>query len=230
MSCLALLLNTTAGKAGRFHVNEALGLHVKCVFFWGHWLLCLNAIILHFARTYTYMMGYALRLPRSHCREWCSQVEGILESRGYWLWLRTVCALHSKWPPLPYHLWIINVQSVGLSFVIGHSDTVQFSSQPHASLWELGSSLKPPSPPSLHPPSPPPSLCSALWITQEPWSTSVCYYLARGKMLSWRNCLVSSHYSNISQTQGPWKALEISICVAFKSQYIPAVSCVAFKV
>lgn len=59
------------------------------------------------------------------------------------MWLGTVCALHSKWPPLPYHLWIINVQSVGLSFVIGHSDTVQFSSQPHASLREPGSSLNP---------------------------------------------------------------------------------------
>lgn len=71
-------------------------------------------------------------------------------------------------------------------------------------------------------PSPitPPSPCSVLWITQEPWSTSVCYYLARGKMLSSCNCLASSHYSNISQTQGPWKALEINICVAFKSPYI----------
>lgn len=174
---------------------------------------------------YTYRIARAFCLPRSHCRGWGSQVEGILESKQYRLWLGTVCTLHSKWPPLPYHLWIINVQSVGLSFVIGHSDTVQFSSQPHASLRELGSSLNP-----LPSPIPPPSPCSVLWITQEPWSTSVCYYLAGGKMLSWRNCLASSHYSNISQTQGPWKALEINICVAFKLQYIPAVSCVAFKV
>lgn len=68
------------------------------------------------------------------------------------MWLGTVCALHSKWAPLPYHLWVINVQSVGLSFVIGHSDTVQFSSQPRASLRELGSSLNP----SV--PRPPPTL------------------------------------------------------------------------
>lgn len=98
---------------------------------------------------YTYRIARAFCLPRSHCRGWGSQVEGILESRQYRLWLGTVCTLHSKWPPLPYHLWIINVQSVGLSFVIGHSDTVQFSSQPHASLRELGSSLNP-----LHPPFP----------------------------------------------------------------------------
>lgn len=53
-------------------------------------------------------------------------MECILESRGYRLWLETGRAFHSKWTPLPYHLWIINVQPVGLSFVIAHSDTVQF--------------------------------------------------------------------------------------------------------
>lgn len=147
-----------------------------------------------------------------------SRVEGILESRGYWLWLGTVCALHSKWLPLPYHLWIINVQSVSLSFLIGHSDTVQFSSQPHASFREQISSGSPP------------LSCCFINHTEEPWSLSVCYYLASGQMLSPCNCLTPSHYSNIIQTQRPRKALEISICVAFKLQYKPAVSSVAFEV
>lgn len=161
-----------------------------------------------------------------HCRGWGSQVEGTLESSRYRLWLGTVCTLHSKWPPLPYHLWIINVQSVSLSFAIGHSNTVQFSSQTRASLRKPGSSLNLPVPPTSLSASP----RSVLWITQEPWSTSVCCYLAGGKMLSWCNCLTSSHYSNISPTQGLQKALGINICVAFKLQYIPAVSCVAFEV
>lgn len=76
-------------------------------------------------------------------------MEGTLESSRYRLWLGTVCTLHSKWPPLPYHLWIINVQSVGLSFAIGHSNTVQFSSQTRASLRKPGSSLNLPRPSHL---------------------------------------------------------------------------------
>lgn len=153
-----------------------------------------------------------------------SQVEGILESRGYWLWLGTVCALHSKWPPLPYHLWIINVQSVCLSSVIGHSDTVPFSSQPCASLrsWAL---LWIP-----HPPFPLPHHALFYESHRNPGQRVSATILPEGKMLSWCNCLTYSHYSNISQTQGPSKAVEINICVAFKLQYIPAVSCVAFKV
>lgn len=53
---------------------------------------------------------------------------GTLESSRYRLWLRTLCTLHSKWPPLPSRLWIINVKSVGPSFAIAHSNTVQFAS------------------------------------------------------------------------------------------------------
>lgn len=128
-------------------------------FFWGtllHWLLvfeqCVgNNCAFPHACTHAHVHDACAFCPchTSIAERGGSQVEGILESRGYWLWLGTVCALHSKWPPLPYHLWIINVQSVGLSFVIGHSDTVQFSSQPHASLRELGSSLNPSHFPSL---------------------------------------------------------------------------------
>lgn len=231
MSCLALLSGTSAIKAGNFHIDKELALHVKYGFFWGtllRWLLVFEEYVgnnspFPHAPTHTYMMLMRSACHISIAESGGSQVEDILESRGYWLWLGTVCALHSKWPPLPYHLWIINVQSVGLSFVIGHFDTVQFSSRAHVSLTELGSSLNAP---SLH------SLATLCFInhTQGPRSTSVWRFLARGKMLSWRNCLASSHYSNISQTQGPWMALEINICMAFKSQYIPAVSWVAFKV
>lgn len=131
-------------------------------FFWRtllHWPLVFEQYVgnnspFPHARTHakhTHMMPVRSACHPSSAKSGGSQVEGILESRGYWLWLGTVCALHSKWAPLPYHLWVINVQSVGLSFVIGHSDTVQFSSQPRASLRELGSSLNPSAPP---PPSP----------------------------------------------------------------------------
>lgn len=232
MSCLALLSGTSAIKAGNLHVDKERALNEKYGFFWGtllHWLLAFEAYVWNnspfpHAQTHTYMMLMRSACHISIAESGGSQVEGILERRGYWLWLGTVCALHSKWPPLPYHLWIINVQSVGLSFVIAHFDTVQFSSQAHVSLTEQGSSLLR-TPPSHH-------SCATLCFinhTQGSRSTSVCHYPARGKMLSWHNCLACSHYSNISQTQGPWKALEINIYMAFKSQYIPAVSCVAFK-
>lgn len=41
-------------------------------------------------------------------------------------------ALHSKWVPMTLLFKIINVQSLSLSCVIGHSDTVQFL----CSMWE----------------------------------------------------------------------------------------------
>lgn len=82
---------------------------------------------------------------------------GTLESSRYRLWLRTFCTLHSKWPPLLYHLWIINVQSVGLSFAIGHSNTVQFASHTY---WPRRRLRVPPSNflPSPSTPSPCPVL------------------------------------------------------------------------
>lgn len=178
----------------------------KNCLFWGRLLHCLNSmlkIILHFN---TWRGAHVFCPPRLHSREWKQR------AGGYWLWLGTVCALHSKWPPLPYHLWIINVQSVGLPFVIGHSDTVQFSSQPHASLSEQGSS---PLVPDSHPPFPHHALFHE--SRRNPGQRVSATISPEERCYRDATVLCPLIIPTLARRKGPWKAFEINICVAFKS-------------
>lgn len=117
-------------------------------------------------------------------------------------------------PPITIPSLVINAQSVGLPFVIGHSDTVEFSSQSHASRREQGSSLNPP------PDSP--SLSMLCFMSHTGTLVNECLLLSylRKDVIVTQLSFASSHYSNIYQTRRPWKAFKINICVAFKSQYI----------
>lgn len=159
--------------------------------------------------------------------------KGTLESSRYRLWLGTVCTLHSKWPPLPYHLWIINVQSVGLSFAIGHSNTVQFASRTCFSedtgLFSESLPLHPLHP-LLHP-------CRAQFYEsrRDPGQRASATILPQERC--YRGTTVSRPLIILTLARHAGRGgkkrrggLGINICVAFKLQYIPAASRVAFEV
>lgn len=157
---------------------------------------------------------------------------GTLESSRYRLRPRTVCTLHSKRPPLPSHLWIINVQSVGLSLAIGRPNTGQFASH---TCFSEDTGLVSEAPPL---PSPPPRQAQLYESRRDPGQRASatispqerCY---RGTTVS-RPLIIltlARHAGRGKKKEGGLGGgLGINICVAFKLQYTPAARRVAFEV
>lgn len=145
-------------------------------------------------------------------------MECILASRGYRLWLETGRALHRKWPQLPYHLWIMNVQSVGLLFVIIHSDTVQF---PFSRLVFFPGRPVGLSPQSHH-----------LRFTFKSQTVTLVNEVSAAISLG-RRCyrdaraFTYSCYSKISQIQRLYCTCEMTICVAFEPAVKEDLNCLS---